>query len=409
MSRIHCLTLFVLLIQGEIILADEAMMDVRVTGLDGKRIQGELVSLSRDRCVVKTENGEKTISIVEILTMERESAVEGQSELTDLVEMTNGDRVRGSIIEMIDEQLRLSRNPGRKPITIPLEFIRWFMDNPSRHRSSREKILRELARPLEGHDRLLTGHGETMPMRLVEITGQSIGFEIASESQSRQRDGCIAIRFDDQLSLPPQTDRRTVHTFVLLSGEILTGRFDQVGDASIGIHPPWGDPIEVHRRDIQRIEFDAASTRPLVELEPLKIVAREFFERTEDSAPGFEQDRNALGLPMMTRGRFYPRGIGVTSGTELTFAIGGSEAFVTEVAVDDAGGELGGVVFEVLVDEELAWTSGEMDRLDGVKSTGLLELGDAETLTLKVAFGKRADVKDYANWINPRFLKTRAE
>ena len=92
-------------------------------------------------------------------------------------------------------------------------------------------------------------------------------------------------------------------------------------------------------------------------------------ERAESSLPGCSwdrprYDRSFLDRPLLSGGETYLKGIGVISGTSLTWAVNGEYSkFVSRIALDDSGGEEGDVVFEVLVDGESKFKSKVQKRL----------------------------------------------
>jgi hypothetical protein len=127
-------------------------------------------------------------------------------------------------------------------------------------------------------------------------------------------------------------------------------------------------------------------------------------------------DHSFHGRTLRCGGRTWVKGIGVYSGTSLTWNLDGNYAqFRASVGIDDGAGPLGGVVFEVLVDGKSRWSSG-LVRPSGVEGRGKtgpvevprVDLSGAKTLTLRVLSGDKDDpwpVADEADWLGALLVK----
>jgi hypothetical protein len=118
-------------------------------------------------------------------------------------------------------------------------------------------------------------------------------------------------------------------------------------------------------------------------------------------------DRSVLDRPLSAGGQTFEKGIGVLSGTSLTYDLDGSwSTFTARVALDDAAGAEGDVVFEVLLDGQSKWRSDTRKRLGpGEEPLRIppVPLGAAKTLTLKVDWVDDF-VTDFADWIEPMLV-----
>ena len=116
-------------------------------------------------------------------------------------------------------------------------------------------------------------------------------------------------------------------------------------------------------------------------------------------------DGSIGGGPLVVAGRWTASGLGVTSRTRMTWALGRHHhRFCARVAIDDSAEGAGDVVFRVLVDGRAAWSSGPLTGRDRPKRVGPIDLEGAGSLTLEVDYGRRADAGDHAVWLDPRLL-----
>ena len=74
------------------------------------------------------------------------------------------------------------------------------------------------------------------------------------------------------------------------------------------------------------------------------------------------------------------------------------------MGVDDRAGPLGSVVFRVMVDDQTRYTSPAMTARDAPRSIDV-DLAGARLLILITEFGERGDVRDLADWIEPRIVR----
>jgi len=119
-------------------------------------------------------------------------------------------------------------------------------------------------------------------------------------------------------------------------------------------------------------------------------------------------DRSFLDRPLRVGGETYQKGIGVISGTALTYRLDGKwRLFTSRVGVDDTAADEGDVVFEVLVDGKSKFRSDTVRRTE--KGKGPLrippvDVSGAKEITLRVHYVDDF-VMDFADWIEPMLVK----
>ncbi|QJR16030.1 PQQ-dependent sugar dehydrogenase [Usitatibacter palustris] len=119
----------------------------------------------------------------------------------------------------------------------------------------------------------------------------------------------------------------------------------------------------------------------------------------------FEKDRSngeqgaADGRPMVIGGIPFNKGLGVHAPSDIRFNLGGtcSGVFVSDVGLDDEVGDNGSVVFQVYLDNVIAYDSGLMRGSEGRKSLSVSVAGKTE-LRLVVTDGGDGNGYDHADW-----------
>ncbi|MBT4694557.1 MAG: hypothetical protein HOB73_14565 [Planctomycetaceae bacterium] len=126
---------------------------------------------------------------------------------------------------------------------------------------------------------------------------------------------------------------------------------------------------------------------------------------------GYGLGRNAIGGILRVDGKLYLAGVGMVSVSRLTFDVpAGYTRFRSDVGIDSRAAEQGSVSFHVLLQgkQDSEWKSAFDSPVvrggDDLRSIDI-PLGDARRLSLVVDMADQADILDYANWINARFVK----
>ncbi|MGY8731217.1 MAG: NPCBM/NEW2 domain-containing protein [Pirellulales bacterium] len=151
----------------------------------------------------------------------------------------------------------------------------------------------------------------------------------------------------------------------------------------------------------------------LHDVKPIQYRYLPIFKSISDKqvARGYGLGRNAIGGTLRVGGNLYLAGVGMVSVSRLTFDIPtGYTRFRSDVGIDSRAAELGSVSVHVLLQDkqgsewQSAFDSPVVRGGDDLRSIDI-PLGDARRLSLVVDMADRADILDYANWVNARFVK----
>lgn len=119
----------------------------------------------------------------------------------------------------------------------------------------------------------------------------------------------------------------------------------------------------------------------------------------------FARDRNVLGTTLRSGERRYEKGLGMHSACRLTYRLDEPfSRFEADLAVDDAAGALGSVVFRVYVGTEQRFASDTIRSGDPPVPISV-DISGGRSLSLLVEFAERGDVQDYADWLDARLVR----
>jgi hypothetical protein len=123
----------------------------------------------------------------------------------------------------------------------------------------------------------------------------------------------------------------------------------------------------------------------------------------------FGVDASVLSSRLRCEGAVFRKGLGMPSASRLAYDVAGFRKFEAEIAIDDAAGLAGSVVFKVLLEAEpgnwaTAYESPVVRGGDALIPVSI-DLKGAGRMALLVDFADRGDVCDYANWLQTRLVK----
>jgi hypothetical protein len=199
----------------------------------------------------------------------------------------------------------------------------------------------------------------------------------------------------------------------LRDGTRVLGREPRLEGVRLKMRSPSGFDVDCALADVVAVQSASARFAFLSDLPAARVEVKPLWEvAAGDPALLFapQLDRSFSGKPLRCGGRTWLDGIGVFSGTTMTWELGGRyREFRASAGIDDGAGPLGGVVFQVLVDGREVWNSGfVVPSAGGARGTASpvttprIPLEGAKTLSLVVLAGDADDpypVQDEADWL----------
>jgi len=120
-------------------------------------------------------------------------------------------------------------------------------------------------------------------------------------------------------------------------------------------------------------------------------------------------DESALGTRLRAGQAMFRKGIGMPSASRVAYDVAGYRQFQAELAIDDAAGLSGSVVFKVLLDDSATqWRVAHQSPVVRGADAPLpitVDLKGASRMALIVEFADRGDEGDYADWLQARLVK----
>lgn len=286
-------------------------------------------------------------------------------------------------------------------------------------RLSTVRFLQRLAQAAEPPDLRPRKDADVIHLVGDQFSGTIEGFgEKTLKSVTQQKDKveipyervvAVALVADERASKPAAAGFRVA----LRDGTRVTGPAARIDSGRLKMKSASGFDVDCAVADVVAIQRVSARFAFLSDVPAATTVVKPVWEvAAGDPAVLFAPrlDQSFSGKPLRCGGRTWLDGIGVFSGTTMTWNLDGRYTeFRTSAGIDDGAGPLGGVVFQVLVDGKEAWSSGfvRAASADGRGAASPLTapriaLEGAKTLALVVLAGDAEDpypVQDEADWL----------
>jgi NPCBM/NEW2 domain len=175
-----------------------------------------------------------------------------------------------------------------------------------------------------------------------------------------------------------------------------------IGDGNIEVTARFGQKLHFPMSELVAVHVRSPAFVYLTERKTVKSGYFPYVGPTRE----LRIDRTVDGHLFELAGQTYDRGIGAQSRTLLAYPIEpGDRRFQALVGVDERAGPLGSVVFRVLVDKEVRYKSQPLSHRDAPQAIDL-DLTGGKFLILDTDFGDRGNIRDLADWVEARVVRT---
>ena len=159
--------------------------------------------------------------------------------------------------------------------------------------------------------------------------------------------------------------------------------------------------VQVKIDEVRRIRFINGAMIYLSDIKPEGIEQTPFFEVVYPC----KFDKSQGGNPMMMNGEIYRKGVGVHSGSKITYYLGQKyQKFYCDIGIDDEVGDRGNVAFVVLGDGKELYRSKNVTGFDQIIRL-VINIMAVRRLVLLVEFGDEFHIGDHANWGGARVVR----
>lgn len=385
--------------------------------LDGRVVEGRIVSVDDDAVTMETPDGPETLARGDVAVMTRGPRPARPIELMQLtggIVLTTHGGDRLTVRKVLAEGSSVTLTSGLLgPIELSVADLRSiYLPTADQRPADIDAVCETMRVVAETSDQLLAVNDEEtlLPIggtfRMIDLSASRIdavdGFVVFGWG-NRDRDlPAEQVRLVLLAATGQPTDVNVAGRIACTDGSVLA--FDQiaVADGAIELHSPVFGRLELSTEAVTAIHFLSDRVVYLADLEPTDATEHGQMDWT------FSHRANAsvAGRPIQLDGRTYDRGVGTHSFCELVYALDEEFAvFVATVGIDDAVRPNGDATLTILGDgEPLA----EPLRLTGRDAAQLIRL-DVEgvsELTIRVDLGEdQLDVADHVDLADARLIK----
>ncbi len=371
---------------------------------DGSNRTGKIVGFNEGKGLAfRSELVEEFIPVSNILEMS--SAHEGSClNVDNYVEVVfeNNDLLLGSIKQNTTSGFRFqSFSFGLLDIKLSwVKSVRFFKKGNSVDLLDKFKTVREKSKENNNVDYLVLKNGEVL-YGIIEELGPKrvyIGSELGKiDIDNKRIYGVILTR---KVEGDLNDDKEVKGILETISDEVVKVAFSGFESSKLVGLTQCGK-VQVKLEDVRRIRFINGAMIYLSDIKPERIEQTPFF----DVVYPCKLDKSQGGNPMTMNGESYRKGIGVHSGSKITYYLGEKyDKFYCDIGIDDEVGDRGNVAFVVLGDGEELYRSKKVTGADQITRL-VIKIMTVRRLVLLVEFGDEFHIGDHANWGSARVVR----
>lgn len=302
-------------------------------------------------------------------------------------------------------------------LSLPRSAVRGIVWRLPADLAQRDRLLDRIARHDEPHDLLLLANGDELTGKVqrhqydAELGEERLSFVPQGGSDAAQLGiSKVAALALDSVTAPRSAPRGKHWLAGLRDGSRLV--VTSLADRRAGSELTLAGGVKIIL-DADALPDDLVAWQPMGQgvlyVSDLETTGYKHIPFLTQNWP-YENDRNCLGSRLRAAGAVYAKGIGMHTTSRLAYDLPpGYRAFQAELAIDEAAGAAGSVIFRVFVDSpEGAWQvayESPVIRGGDAPLPISIDLKQAKRLVLIVEFAERGDELDHANWLHARLVK----
>jgi hypothetical protein len=369
---------------------------------DGKSLTGPLQQLG-DRWSVRL--GGRETAGDDVVALRRSDLAMPAFPGGDQLLFANGDRLVAHVVALNGERLEVRLPPdlgGDRPVTLPLSAVSvvWLAvpddtDDPA-------ALRRRLATGRRSRDRVLLRNGDVLEGVFDGMDEKAVQVEVEQKPVSVARGKVAAVALSTELAenLKP---RGPYARLVLAGGSrVSLAKAGCDGSALTGT-TLFGAPVRVPLDQVAALYVYQGRAVYLSDLKARRVEQTKYLDLTWPPVA----DGSVAGRDLRLGGGAYDKGLGLHSGTRVTYDLAGRyRRFEALVGLDGQTGRRGSVRVRVLADGkplDIGWDR-ELTARDGAVPVHADVRGTRE-LTLTVEFGRGGDVQDHVDWVDARLIQ----
>lgn len=399
---------------------------VSLQTLDGVKVAGKLVGISRDGVTLETATGRKTLSAAELLelvpnTFSAKNTPEHdrQAEPAVWLELVDGSRlvgsgfaVKGSIARFkLLDAATAGPGPAQSTVEIPTRQITAVRLQPQTEETAAEwkRIRDESSEYDTSGDLLVTRKDGTLDYHRGVVAGVSektVNFNLDGDILPVRRGKVFALLYHhtSRQSLPNSLCR-----LICVDGSSWAVQSMELLDGMLSFETPCGLAVSLPLANVERLDFSRGKVVYLGDLAPLSADWTPYFggpkeSRTRRSLFGPRAGRGPGGEPIRLGGKEFSRGLILHSRSEVDYRLDEDfRRFRATVGIDDRARPRGHVRLIIRGDDRVLLDT-TISGNDPPRPIDL-DLGGARKLSIVVDFGDGLDVGDHLDLADARVVK----
>ena len=304
-------------------------------------------------------------------------------------------------------------------VQIPRSLIRAIVLSPHVNALARDRFRKQILSNISNHDTAYFTNGDTLRgayvatsnSRTANVTNR-IGFQTEHRrtpfSIPLERLSALTFRSQTPRDLQVKTKQQAPSRFSLgfADGSHFPVAAVMTDQAQIQLHVnqelTLSATATTFHRELTQLQTYTPRVTFLSDLKPTSYKHIPFLRRSWPQGT----DENVLGGRLRCADTIHAKGIGMHSASRITYQIDQKfRWFQAELAIDQAAGNRGSVIFRVFLQRDGEWTSKYTSPVMRGTTRPLaikLKVTQADAIALLVEFADRGDERDYANWLNAR-------
>ena len=316
--------------------------------------------------------------------------------------LTNGSRLTTNVLKLADETYQID-NPVLGKLEVPIDLV-WAVRLGQANPDSRfARAVRSYVE-LEEDTIYVTGTGTT---EMQEVNG--LIDELDEQGLTFDQDGELKVLPAAQvhgvlLASPPfepDIDAWITSRLTLSDGSLISGNLAALTDGQLDMQLGEGMKIDLAWNQVRRLTIESDLLHYLSDLEPTQAETEAIYALPRT----WKRDLNVRGNALRLGQDRFEKGLGVASGTTLTFANDASYTlFTATIGIDAQRSPAGDCAFVIRAGKEELFRE-RLRSTDPAKFIKL-EVEDIQALTLTVEPASGGlDLSDDANWAEACFLQ----
>lgn len=252
------------------------------------------------------------------------------------------------------------------------------------------------------NDISFSANGDQMPGILIGFDREKIVLKAALGEMALEHTRLFGLSFAARRRpAPPPTLLAVVRC---TDGSHVVGKLMASKGGGLKLTLCAGPEVEIDEGGIIALSFKNGKLVYLSDLKPAAEVYKPYF--AGDHTWPYQPDKNYDRKPIRLGGKAHRKGLGVFSGTTLTYDLGGGfRKFVSHVGIDDADvNHQGNVTVRVVADGKKVFEKAGLTRKGGPVKVEL-PMSGVKTLQLVVDFGENLHFGDLTDWAEAHVIR----